>query len=76
MVNAAHRKSVTDEILEVASSAIHRLKKFALTDEDSDDKSEIPESTDERLLGIELENMNLTARNNSLASDCLEKTVD
>lgn len=75
LLNAAHRKSVTDEILEVASSAIHRLRKFAMTDDVSDEKSDISEA-DEKLLGIELENMNLHARNNSLISETSERTPD
>ncbi|XP_053408727.1 uncharacterized protein LOC123559383 isoform X2 [Mercenaria mercenaria] len=78
LASVVHRKSVTDEILQVASAAIHRLRKF--TDDVLEDRSDPSVSSEEMPLGIELQSTNLKAPRNSLindsSSDKTDKTVD
>lgn len=66
LVGYAHRKSITEELLEVASAAIHRLRKF--TDDVLEDTREISKAED-CLLGIELQNTHYPTPRTSVSGD-------
>jgi hypothetical protein len=74
LASVVHRKSVTEEILQVASAAIHRLKKF--TDDVLEDRSDVSECSEDISHGIELQSTNLTAPRNSLISDVSTEKSD
>lgn len=74
LTNVVHRKSVTEEFLQVASAAINRLKKF--TDDVMEDKSDVSESSEDMSVGIELQCTNIKVPRNSLISDASTEKSD
>lgn len=61
-----HRMSITEELLEVASTAMHRLRKF--TDDVLEDTRGISKAED-CLLGIELQNTHYLTPRTSISGD-------